>query len=277
MIDNGSKKCKPIPLGVTFSNAVSSSKFKAQTHLFTETWQKRCSSFELWAFESDTPSGIYCTFISFMNCILSIVRFTVYWSVCVSWNRDVSVECWMMSAKVLCSLLTLYEWLRAQGFSRTHCVQVFKLTDSSVVLFAAPCTRHGQCWQRCMLASLVCEASSRPLWIDWPRVDCANSRQGRTGRNQSLVHDVCKTTLASTLGSSAAMLTMVKNVKTLTKSVAVPLLDNQNRTQAKQGAWKCGLPAGVIDGEKMTLQELKSLKRMPHTTLDGNHHNHRCE
>jgi len=51
-----------------------------------------------------------------------------------------------------------------------------------------------------------------------------------------LVHDVCKTTLAcSTLGSSAAMLTMVKSVKTLTKSVAVPLLDNQNRTQAGQG------------------------------------------
>jgi hypothetical protein len=168
------QKCKPIPLGVTFSNAVSSSKIKARTSLFTETWQKRCSSFELWAFENDTPSGIDCTFISFLDCILSIVRFTVYWSVCVSWNRDVSVECWMMSAKVLCSLLTLYEWLRAHAFSRTHYVQVFKLTDSSVVLFTAPCTRHGQCWQRCMLASLVCEASSRPSWIDWPRVDCAN-------------------------------------------------------------------------------------------------------
>jgi len=37
-------------------------------------------------------------------------------------------------------------------------------------------------------------------------------RQVRTGRNQSSVHDVCKTTLAcSTLGSSAAMLTMVKS------------------------------------------------------------------
>jgi len=52
-------------------------------------------------------------------------------------------------------------------------------------------------------------------------------RQARTGRNQSLVHDVCKNTLVcSTLGSSAAMLNMVKCVKTLTKSVAVPLLDN---------------------------------------------------
>jgi len=61
-------------------------------------------------------------------------------------------------------------------------------------------------------------------------------RQARTGRNQSSVHDVCKTTFAcSTLGSSAAMLTMVKSVKTLTKSVAVALLDNQNRTQAGQG------------------------------------------
>jgi len=61
--------------------------------------------------------------------------------------------------------------------------------------------------------------------------------------------------------------------KTLTKSVAVPLLDNQNRTQAGQGKWECGLPADFIDGDQMTLQELMSLERMPHTTLDGNHHN----
>jgi len=43
------QKCKPIPLGVTFSNAVSSSKIKARTSLFTETWQRdvRALSFEL--------------------------------------------------------------------------------------------------------------------------------------------------------------------------------------------------------------------------------------
>jgi len=58
-------------------------------------------------------------------------------------------------------------------------------------------------------------------------------RQARTGCNQSSVHDVCKTTEAcSTLGSSAAMLTIVKSVKTMTKSVSLALLDNQNRTQA---------------------------------------------
>ena len=28
-----------------------------------------------------------------------------------------------------------------------------------------------------------------------------------------------------------------------------------------------------INGDQTTLQELMSLKRMPHTTLDGNHHN----
>jgi len=99
-------------------------------------------------------------------------------------------------------------------------------------------------------------------------------RQAQTGRNQSSVHDVCKTSLAcSTLGSSSAMLTMVKSVKTLTKNVAVSLLNNQNRTQAGQGTWKCGLPAEFIDGDQMTLQELISLKRMPHTTLDSNHYN----
>jgi len=69
------------------------------------------------------------------------------------------------------------------------------------------------------------------------------------------------------------MLTMVKIVKTLTKSVPVALLDNQNRTQAGKGTWKCGLPAEFIDGDQTTLQELMFLKRMPHTTLDGNHHN----
>jgi len=90
-------------------------------------------------------------------------------------------------------------------------------------------------------------------------------RQARTARNQSLVHDVCKTSLAcSTLGSLAVMLTTVKSVKTLTKSVAVSLLDNQNRTKAGQGTWKYGLPAQFIDGDQMTLQELMSLKRMPH-------------
>ena len=99
-------------------------------------------------------------------------------------------------------------------------------------------------------------------------------RQAQTTRNQSLVQDVCKTSLAcSTLGSTAAMLTMVNCVKTLTKSVAVSLLNNQNRTQAGQGTWKCGLPPEFIDEDQMTLQELMSLKRMPHTTLDGNHHN----
>jgi len=93
-------------------------------------------------------------------------------------------------------------------------------------------------------------------------------RQARTGRNQSLVHDVCETNLAcSTLGSSAAMLTMVKSVKTLTKRVAVSLLDNQNRTQAGQGTWKCGLPAEFIDGDQMTLQELMQECHTSHLTV----------
>ena len=35
-----------------------SSKLKARSSLFTKTWQKRRSSFELWAFENVTPSGI---------------------------------------------------------------------------------------------------------------------------------------------------------------------------------------------------------------------------
>jgi len=82
------QKCKPIPLGVTFSNDVSSSKIKARTSLFTETWQKRCLSFELWAFENDTPSGIDCTFISFMDFVNSKI-YCVLKCLCVvkSWRK----------------------------------------------------------------------------------------------------------------------------------------------------------------------------------------------
>jgi len=69
------------------------------------------------------------------------------------------------------------------------------------------------------------------------------------------------------------MLTAVMSVKTLTKSVAVARLDNQHRTKAGQDTWKCGLPAEFIDGDQMLLHELMALKRMPHTTLDGNYHN----
>jgi len=50
-------------LGWHFRVLFQSSKLKTRTALFTETWQKRRSSFELWAFENDTPSGIGCTCI----------------------------------------------------------------------------------------------------------------------------------------------------------------------------------------------------------------------
>jgi len=120
-----------------------------------------------------------------------------------------------------------------------------------------------------ILGKLEVNGTFKHQQVEW-------ERQARTGRKQSSVHDVCKRTLAcSPLGSSAAMLTMVKSVKTLTKRVAVALSDNQNRMQAGQGTWKCGLPAEFIDGDQMTLQELMSLKTILHTTLasGGNHHN----
>ena len=71
-----------------------------------------------------------------------------------------------------------------------------------------------------------------------------------------------------------AIPTMVISVKTLTKSVAVARLDHQHRTTAGQGTRKYGLPAEFIDVEQKSLQELMASKRMPYTTLDGNHHNH---
>jgi len=48
-------------LGWHFRMLFQSSKLKARTSLFTETCQKRHSSFELWAFENVSPSGIGCT------------------------------------------------------------------------------------------------------------------------------------------------------------------------------------------------------------------------
>ena len=45
-------------LGWHFRMLFQSSKLKARTSLFTETWQKRRSSFELWTLENVTPSGI---------------------------------------------------------------------------------------------------------------------------------------------------------------------------------------------------------------------------
>ena len=64
------------------------------------------------------------------------------------------------------------------------------------------------------------------------------------------------------VGSAGRVILLSVNcVKTLTKSVAVSLLDNQNRTQAGQGTWKCSLPAEFIDGDQMTLQELMSIKK----------------
>ena len=48
-------------LGWHFRMLFQSSKLKARSSLFTESWQKRRSSFELWAFENVIPSGIGCT------------------------------------------------------------------------------------------------------------------------------------------------------------------------------------------------------------------------
>ena len=54
--------------GDIFECCFKSLKLKAQKSLFTETWQKRRSSFEPWAFENVTASGIGCW------AVLSFVR-----------------------------------------------------------------------------------------------------------------------------------------------------------------------------------------------------------
>jgi len=155
------KMCSWSHLGWHFRMLFQSSKLKARTSLFTETWQERCSSFELWSFENVTSNGIGCDFISFMDCVWSTVRFTVYSSVCVSWNRDVSVECWTMSAKVMCSLLTVYERLHAHAFSKAQQLQL-------------------------ILDKLATNGTFKHQQAEW-------ERQARMGRNQSSLHDVCRT------------------------------------------------------------------------------------
>jgi len=58
----------------------------------------------------------------------------------------------------------------------------------------------------------------------------------RTSRKQKSADDVCKPTLAcATMGSSAAMLTVVISVKPMTQSVAMARLDIHHRTKAGQG------------------------------------------
>ena len=48
--------------GEIFAKLFQSSKLKVRTSIFTETWQQRGSSFELWnRIENVTPSGIGCT------------------------------------------------------------------------------------------------------------------------------------------------------------------------------------------------------------------------
>jgi len=61
---------QPIPLRVTISNAVS--KLKAQSSIVSFHWNVAKETFELWAFENVTPSGIGCITIS-------ICRAMTYW------------------------------------------------------------------------------------------------------------------------------------------------------------------------------------------------------
>ena len=85
------QKCKPIPLGVTFSNAVSSLKFKARTSLFTENVAKEM--FELWAlsFRKWHPKWYWLYFYQFygLNFFVNSKIYCVLKCLCVvkSWLK----------------------------------------------------------------------------------------------------------------------------------------------------------------------------------------------
>ena len=70
------------------------------------------------------------------------------------------------------------------------------------------------------------------------REEEGRERQACTGQNQKSDSAVCKTSRAcSTLGSLAAMLTVVMNVETMTQSVAMSSLNILHGTKAGQGTW----------------------------------------
>jgi len=84
-------------LGCHFRMLFQSSKLKAPTSLFSETWQKRRSSFELWAFENVTPSGIGCIYMIASMCMayddINVHTLIIYtltssrW--CTGWRRPI--------------------------------------------------------------------------------------------------------------------------------------------------------------------------------------------
>ena len=59
-------------LGWHFRMLFQSAKLKARTSLFTETCQKRLSSFEVWTFANVTAGGIGCTL--FLSLFISLTR-----------------------------------------------------------------------------------------------------------------------------------------------------------------------------------------------------------
>jgi len=82
---------QPIPTGVTLSNALS--KLKAQSSKVSFHWNVVKETFQLWAFENDTLSGIGCTCIDWPW--IRNLLFSTYWYVC---QRNVllcSVACWV--------------------------------------------------------------------------------------------------------------------------------------------------------------------------------------
>ena len=101
-------------------------------------------------------------------------------------------------------------------------------------------------------------------------------RQARTGRNQSI--DVCKTTLHVQRWALQQRCWFFQNravvirVKILTKSVAVARLNIEHDTKAGQCTRKCSLPAACGDAKQMSVEELKAMKQITQTTIDGHHH-----
>jgi len=119
----------------------------------------------------------------------------------------------------------------------------------------------GACYSRCVAGCVtVCFAVVLLRECDFLSGVCCSVRY-------SMCCSECVTVgVAPSRSDVGAMLTTAKSVKTLTKSVAVARLVNQNRTQAGQGTWKYGLTAEFIDGDQMSLQQMMVEKNATHHT-----------
>jgi len=124
-------------LGWKFRMLFQSSKLNARTSLFTETWQKRRLSFELWAFENVTTSGIGCIYAS-SHCMRQRE------SVCVWWDRESVCACGTRTC-IYASSHTHAHWLalHLQMYNKLRITSIIVSTENTTSPKSTPKSRNS--------------------------------------------------------------------------------------------------------------------------------------